>query len=386
MSTPGRGADDAAWTPYRLLRPLLFRLDPERAHGLALGALTVVSRVGPLRAALAATAPPPDPRLQVRVLGRSFPHPVGLAAGMDKDGTALPAWAALGFGHVEVGTVTAQSQPGNPRPRVFRLPADRAIVNRIGFASEGADRVAARLRAWRQLGAWPPVPIGVNLGKSRAAALDEASEDYLASLRTLASFADYLVVNVSSPNTPQLRALQDGERLEALVRTLTDAAGGVPLLVKLAPDLNDAGLREATQRVEAAGAAGVIVVNTTVRRAGLRRDPGEAGGLSGRPLAPRARSALRVVRAATRLPVVSVGGIDGPEEAVRRLEAGADLLQVYTGMVYGGPGLVRRIVRGLGAALEARGLPDLASLRSADPPAGALRRDATGSPPASGTR
>jgi dihydroorotate dehydrogenase len=348
---------------YRLLRPALFRLDPETAHALAFAAAGAASRSPALLDLIGRAGRLDDPRLEVRAFGLRFPTPVGLAAGLDKDARALPLWPALGFGHVEVGTVTARPQPGNARPRVARLPADRAIVNAMGFPSVGAEALAARLRDWRRRGLWPDGPVAVNVGKTRAVPLERAAEDYRASMRALADVADLWVVNVSSPNTPGLRGLQDPARLAELLDALAEAASGRPLLVKLAPDLGDAELARSAALCERHGAAGLVAVNTTVGRAGLRWDPGAPGGLSGRPLAPRARQALRVLRGATALPIVSVGGIDGAEEAIARLEAGADLVQLYTGLIFEGPLLARRILTGLLAELERRGAADVRALR-----------------------
>ena len=350
---------------YRLLRPALFSLDPETAHGLAFAAAGLASRSPALLGALARRGRRDDPRLAVDAFGLRFPSPVGLAAGLDKVAAALPLWPALGFGHVEIGTVTGRPQPGNPRPRIVRIPADRAIVNAMGFPSLGAEALSGRLESWRGRGAWPDVPVGINIGKSKAVPLERAADDYLASLGELVRFADFVVVNVSSPNTPGLRELQDEARLGELLAALRDAAAGTPLLVKLAPDLSDRALARTAETCESRGVAGIVATNTTVSRAGLRVDPGAAGGLSGRPLAPRARSALRVLRAASALPIVSVGGIDSVGEAVRRLEAGADLLQIYTGLIYEGPFLARRLADGIAAELTRRGLGHVRELRGA---------------------
>ena len=379
---------------YRAARPLLFRLPAERAHEATLRSLAFVARHGVLRDATARRYRLRNDRLRVRAFGLDFPSPLGLAAGMDKDARALPAWPALGFGHVELGTVTARPQPGNPRPRMFRLRADRAIVNRMGFSSEGAEAVGRRLASWRERGAWPDVPVGVNLGKTADVPLERASEDYLSSLGVLADRADYLVVNVSSPNTPGLRDLQDEERLAGLLDAVVGAAAGTPVLVKLAPDLSDRALAASAALAERSGAAGLVAVNTTVSRAGLRVDPRERGGLSGAPLAPRARSALAVLRAVTSLPIVSVGGIASAQEAIHRLEAGADLLQLYTGLVYEGPGLARRILDGILSEMERRGLDNASGFRrvaAVPPPAAApagahVSRPGSASPPSSATR
>lgn len=348
---------------YRALRPVLFRLPPERAHALAMRATRLASGLPPLLAALKRAGRHDDPRLAVDAFGVRFPNPIGVGAGLDKDADALPIWEAMGFGHVEIGTVTALPQPGNPRPRAQRLVTDHAIINAMGFPSIGASAFAARLKAWRDRGAWPGAPIGINVGKSRIVPIEAAEDDYRATVRTVAPYADFLVVNVSSPNTPNLRELQDEARLAQLIGAVAETSGGRPVLVKLAPDMPDRELARLGAAAEGWGADGLVLVNTTVARAGLRVDPGARGGLSGRPLAPRARQALAAVRPVTRLPLVSVGGIDGPEEAIRRFEAGADLIQVYTGLIYEGPGLPERILRALSAELDRRGASDLRELR-----------------------
>ncbi|HEY0697500.1 MAG TPA: quinone-dependent dihydroorotate dehydrogenase [Micromonospora sp.] len=329
----------------RLLRPVLFRLgggDPEVAHEWTLRQLALLSRQPVALAALRARYAVRAPRT---VFGVEFPNPVGLAAGMDKDGRALPAWSALGFGFVEVGTVTAHAQPGNPRPRLFRLPASEAVINRMGFNNAGAAALAERLTALRRpIG----VPLGISLGKSRVTPLDAAVDDYLASFRALYAHGDYFAVNVSSPNTPGLRTLQDREHLDAL---LTALVGERPILVKIAPDLTEPAIAELLEVCLARGAAGVIATNTTLGRDGLAAADtgraGEAGGLSGRPLTARAREVVSFVHRETggRLPVIGVGGIMEPDDAARLLDAGASLVQLYTGFIYRGPELVRSIAR-----------------------------------------
>jgi dihydroorotate dehydrogenase len=335
-----------------LLRPALFALDAETAHERT---LALLARVGPALRPLRARLPAVDhPRLARTVWGLHFPNPVGLAAGFDKQAACLDAWEALGFGFVEVGTVTARPQPGNPRPRLFRLPADGALVNRLGFNSDGAERVARRLAATGRR----RIPVGVNLGKSGEVPLEAAVGDYLASFERLAPLADYVVVNVSSPNTPGLRDLQAAPRLRTLVeslvacnRTLPPGRAGRPrpILVKLSPDLDDASLDAALDAALGAGAEGVVATNTTLRRDGLRTPGAEPGGLSGRPLAARSREVVARVhrRTAGRVPIVGVGGIFSPADARAMLEAGATLVQVYTGLVYGGPLTPARICRGL---------------------------------------
>jgi dihydroorotate dehydrogenase len=338
----------------RVVRPALFRLgggDPEVAHEWTLRRLAVLSHLPAALAALRARYAAAAPRT---VFGVDFPNPVGLAAGMDKDGVALPAWPALGFGFVEVGTVTAHAQPGNPRPRLFRLPSSGAIINRMGFNNAGADALARRLATLdRPLG----VPLGISLGKSKVTSLDDAVNDYLTSYRALREHGDYFAINVSSPNTPGLRALQDRDHLDALLSALV---GEKPILVKIAPDLTDQAIGDVLQVCLDRGAAGVIATNTTLGRAGLAAADaplaGEAGGLSGRPLTGRARQVVSFVHRETAgaLPVIGVGGILTTSDAAALLDAGASLVQLYTGFIYRGPGLVRSIARGSRAATSAR--------------------------------
>lgn len=344
-----------------LLRPILFRArrgDAEGVHEGTLALLGAVSRSRALTACLAGLFAYSSPELPRTVFGLRFPNPLGLAAGMDKDGVALPAWAALGFGFVEVGTVTWFPQPGNPRPRLFRLPADEALINRMGFNNRGAAALAARLEATRFL----PIPLGVSIGKSKATPLESAVEDYAASFRTLFDHAGYFAVNVSSPNTPGLRQLQDRAQLAELLGALQrenrlqargDKALLRPILVKIAPDLAPPAIAELLEVCQGAGVSGIIATNTTVGRSGLGRSgpalAAEPGGLSGRPLAGPALEVVRLVARETggRLPIIGVGGVFDAAGAACLLDAGASLVQVYTGLVYEGPGLPRRINRGL---------------------------------------
>ncbi len=306
----------------------------------------------------------------VEVFGLRFPNPIGLAAGFDKNAVAVPALAALGFGFVEVGTVTRLAQPGNPRPRLFRLPGDAALINRMGFNNQGANAVAARLARERRAN----VPLGISLGKSKATLLEEAEADYIASLDALYPYGDYFAVNVSSPNTPGLRELQERDRLDALMKALLGRLreraeeerrpAPKPLLVKVAPDLDGAALDDVLGVCLARGASGLIAVNTTLSRDGLSaqtpstlRD--EPGGLSGRPLLARALAAVRRLaeRSGGRLPLIGCGGVSTPDDACRMLDAGASLVQLYTGFIYEGPGLPRRLVRGLSAYSSPRSQP-----------------------------
>jgi dihydroorotate dehydrogenase len=320
----------------------LTRIDAERAHRLGFRAV---------RAARPVLTRRRTPGRPVTAMGLTFPNVLGLAAGFDKNAVGIDALAALGFGHVEVGTVTGEPQSGNERPRLFRLPADRAVVNRMGFNNDGAEVVAARLAA---RGRRPGPVLGVNIGKSKVVPEDAAVGDYEKSARLLAPYADYLVVNVSSPNTPGLRNLQAVEKLEPILRAVQDVAEGVPLLVKIAPDLADSDVLEVADLATAVGLAGIVATNTTTSRAGLSSPPEQVqragtGGLSGRPLATRSLEVLRLLRGRVgdRLTLIGVGGITSVDDARARLEAGADLLQGYTAFVYEGPGWPRRILEEL---------------------------------------
>ena len=344
---------------YTRLKPLLFRSDAERVHELVMGALSwTAERPGALRI-LGAACTVRDPRLSTRAFGLTFPNPVGHAAGFDKNAVAVTTWAALGFGFVEVGSVTAHAQGGNPKPRLFRLPEDEAIINRMGFNNEGAEAVAARLTTLRKTGG-VRVPLGVNVGKSKVTPLDGAPQDYLGSLRALWPHADYFVINVSSPNTPGLRALQERERLDELlgaVGEFTASQPPKPVLLKLAPDLNDAALAEVAELAVTHRLAGLVATNTTVSRGGLKTSLDESGGLSGRPLRARSLEVLHFLTGlGTGLPVVSVGGVATSDDVFTRLRAGACLVQLYTSLVYEGPLLVGRLNRGLLARLEREGL------------------------------
>lgn len=324
----------------RVVRPALFRMgggDAEVAHERTLRMAARLGAVPPVVAGLRRYFGGGSPRT---VFGIRFPGPVGLAAGMDKDGRALRAWPAFGFGFVEVGTVTWHAQPGNPRPRLFRLRASEAVINRMGFNNGGAPALADRLRALGPL----KVPLGVSIGKSKVTPVEEAVEDYRSSLRVLAPYADYFAVNVSSPNTPGLRGLQDKAALDTLLGALETT---VPVLVKIAPDLTDSAIADVLEVCTAHGVAGLIATNTTLSRAGLASSDTamgeEAGGLSGRPLTARALEVVTFVAKESGLPVIGVGGIHSADDAVRMLDAGAALVQVYTGFIYQGPTLIRAI-------------------------------------------
>jgi dihydroorotate dehydrogenase len=345
-----------AFPLYRkVVRPVLYRLgkgDAEVAHEQTLHGLQRLSRVPGAVSALSRSYGSLPAGLARTVFGVRFPGPIGLAAGMDKNGIALPAWRALGFGFVEVGTVTAHPQPGNPQPRLFRLVESEAVINRMGFNNLGSAALADRLAAYGPLG----YPLGISIGKSKVTALEDAVEDYVTSLRRLYRYGDYFAVNVSSPNTPGLRSLQDSGHLRELLTALhaeasSLAVGGLapkPILVKIAPDLTEPAIDELLGVCTDVGVAGIIATNTTIGRSGLaavdERLASEAGGLSGRPLTEIAAKTVAHIHSETggALPIIGVGGILDPSDAARLLDAGASLVQLYTGLIYRGPGLVRR--------------------------------------------
>jgi dihydroorotate dehydrogenase len=346
---------------------MLFRLDPETAHRLA---HAVLHRVTPAQARRRRPVPPPS--LAVDVLGLRFDSPIGLAAGFDKGDASVAGLFGLGFSHVEIGTITPRPQPGNDRPRLFRLPEHRALVNRMGFNNAGAEACAARLAAL------PPAarlgPVGVNVGKNKVTPNEQAESDYLACIDRLHPYADYLVVNISSPNTPGLRELQERSALDRLLRAcvarLAERAPGKPLLVKLAPDLAPEALDEAVDVAIAAGAAGIIATNTTLSRAGVEGHPNarEQGGLSGAPLEKLATAVVRrcALRARGRVPIVGAGGVMSAEDAYAKIRAGASLVQVYTGLIYGGPAFVRKVNEGLARLLARDGYARVADAVGAD--------------------
>lgn len=337
---------------YRWLRPFLFSQDPERVHDWTLAVLSRYSAAGLWRW----WHPTHSPRLTTRLWGLDFASPIGLAAGLDKNGLALGAWYTMGFGFAELGSVTALPQAGNPKPRLFRLPQDLAIINRMGFNNLGATALAQRLAQAHT----PPIPVGINLGKSKAVELDQASADYLQSLSQVWPVGDYFVINVSSPNTPGLRQLQNQEHLEELLAALRAFVQAKPqskpLLLKIAPDLNSHQLDQIVLLAERYGLNGIIATNTTVGRNGLLQPVQQEGGLSGAPLANRSLEVLRYLRAATSLPLVSVGGIFTAQQVWERLQAGAQLVQLYTSLVYQGPGLPRRLEAGLLRLMDEHGV------------------------------
>ncbi len=362
------------WWYKKVVRPVLFTQNPERIHNRTVHGLAAVGRHAALGALTQSLFGSPE--LPTTLWGLRFSNPVGLAAGMDKAAEALPAWAALGFGFTELGAVTWRPQPGNPPPRVFRAVRDHAIVNRMGFNNPGAEAVARTLESWRQKGRWPAHPVGMNLGKSKVTPLEKAAEDYARSLDVLLPLLDFFVVNVSSPNTPNLRQLQDKTALDGILQTLdaTQAAAvqskripaKKPILIKVAPDLSLEALDEIVELAALRGVAGLVATNTTITRPAtadpaIQKIYAEAGGLSGQPLRERSTEIIRHLfrQSAGRLPIIGVGGIFTAEHAWEKITAGASLVQVYTGLVYEGPALCRQIVRGLRLRLEQAGLRGL---------------------------
>jgi dihydroorotate dehydrogenase len=379
--------------PYRnLVRPILFAQNAERAHDLTLKILGRASRSKFACAALNSFFAAPE--LPVEVFGLKFQNPVGLAAGMDKFAAAVPVWEKLGFGFSELGAVTWHAQPGNPRPRMFRAVADEAIVNRMGFNNSGAEAVAQKLAEWRKLGRWPNHPVGINLGKSKITPLEKAAEDYANSFRVLRPHLDFFVVNVSSPNTPNLRRLQDKSALDEILAALQEvnrkcsgesvagrsALGTTseavdyglrttdyqPILVKVAPDLSFEALDEILELVGPRQIAGIVATNTTITRpqtddSRLERIYSEAGGLSGQPLRARSTEIIRHLFRQTRgrLPIIGVGGIFNADDAWEKIAAGASLVQIYTGLVFEGPGIPQKIVGGLIQKMKKTGVRNL---------------------------
>ena len=346
-----------SWLYQHAIKPALFRLDAERAHELAVDALALLGHLRPLGAVMERLHRiDPTMHRPVEAFGLKFPNAVGLAAGFDKNGRAWPAAAALGFGHVEIGTVTFHAQPGNPRPRAFRYPAEQAVINRMGFNNAGAAALAKRLEKLSGPGR-RAIPLGINLGKSKVTSLDQATEDYLGSFRLLADHADYVVVNVSSPNTPGLRELQDAAWLQPLLAALVEenrvrvTAGKPrrPLLLKIAPDLNWPQIDAALQVIADLKLDGIIATNTTLARPGALAAANEAGGLSGAPVRRRSTEIINYIARTTggRLPIIGVGGIMDEAAAGEKLDAGAMLVQLYTGLIYRGPFFAAEVARAL---------------------------------------
>jgi dihydroorotate dehydrogenase len=388
-----------SWFYERLVRPTLFTQDAERIHERTMAALALASRNELLCGALESFFGAPE--LPVEVFGLSFPNPVGLAAGMDKYATALPAWQVLGFGFTELGGVTQLAQPGNPAPRLFRAVSEHAIVNRMGFNNPGAEAMAQSLSEWRAAGKWPHHPVGINLGKSKVTPLEKAAEDYAFSVRVLWPHADFFVVNVSSPNTPNLRKLQDKAALAEILQAIkavqksspeTSPAPSTinyqpsttssplsprpsplslpsparPLLVKVSPDLSFEALDDLLELALAENIAGIVATNTTTERPQTKNADAqkiylETGGLSGAPLRQRSTEIIRHIYRQTKgkLAIIGVGGIFNADDAWEKITAGASLLQVYTGLIYKGPGLAKAIVGGLTRHMEEAGIKQL---------------------------
>jgi len=319
-------------------------MDPEQVHEMAIGVLETLSH---LRWLLDVVPRPSDQRLNREVFGVRFPNPIGLAAGFDKNARALPAWEALGFGFIEIGTITAQGQAGNPRPRIFRVPEQNALINRLGFNNEGVEKIARRLEQLLRSSAWPKIPVGINIGKSKIVPLEEAATDYVRSFQRLQRLGDYFVLNVSSPNTPDLRKLQEKTAIEELFKAIQQQNQGKPLLVKIAPDLTLEQVDHVLALATKYQLAGVVATNTTTDQQTIPDNKRESGGLSGRPLRPRSLEILRHIKKHSPLPVISVGGIMSEDDAKERFDAGAELVQIYTGFVYRGPRLVREIATAL---------------------------------------
>jgi dihydroorotate dehydrogenase len=337
---------------YRsVIRPLLFSCDPEWIHHTSLALLTGTSLPGHLIEPFAHFH---YPTLEKKLFGLTFPNPIGLAAGFDKNADGVTVWPRLGFGFMELGTITPRAQPGNPRPRVFRLPAEQGLINRLGFPNIGVDAVANRLEEIKSEGRWPHTPVGLNLGKNKDTARADAGRDYVTCFRRLRELGDYFVVNVSSPNTPGLRELQGGAFLESILGPLRaeDPDARHPLLLKIAPDLTEPQLTDIVAAVEKFRLAGIVATNTTIDKTGLSVQ--EEGGASGRPLTARSTEIIRTLHRLTggRVPIIGVGGIFTAADAREKLAAGASLLQIYTGFVYEGPLIVRRICESLADGAE----------------------------------
>lgn len=345
---------------YQAALKVMFTIPPERIHGIVMGALKACQRVPLVRTVLERTLPVRDEILSQKLFGLTFPRPLGLAAGFDKAAEVPDVWAGIGFGYAELGTVTAKEQPGNPTPRLFRLPKDKALLNRMGFNNPGAKAAAENLR--RRSGAGL---VAINIGKTKVTPAAEAEEDYRFSARTLGRLADYVVVNVSSPNTPGLRDLQAADELRPILTAVQEETA-LPVLVKIAPDLDDAGIDAVADLAVELGLAGIVATNTTISREGLATPADEvaelgAGGISGAPLAARADEVLCRLheRVGDKLVLVASGGIASAEDAWRRIAHGASLLQGYTGLIYGGPDWIRDIHRGLAEQLRRQGMSSI---------------------------
>jgi dihydroorotate dehydrogenase len=352
---------------WNLLRPLFFSFSPEQAHHLAFSQLEIIQKSSAIRQVLTNQLRVEDKRLKTTVFGLEFSNPVGLAAGFDKNARILPMWRALGFGFAELGTITPRPQAGNPQPRLFRLPDDHAIINRMGFNNDGAEAIRTRLLDFLNSGLWPSMPIGINLGKQKETPLEKAPEDYAALLDSFLDLGDYFVVNVSSPNTPGLRELQEKSKLDELLGMVQSRVRSRclphvrPVLMKVAPDLEYSQLDDVIELCLKHGLAGIIATNTTLSREGIKTQIEEAGGLSGKPLQKRATDFVRYIHGKVdgKLKIVGAGGIFSADDAYEKIKAGASLVQVYTGFVYEGPAMARNINRGLLKLLERDGVKNI---------------------------
>ncbi len=359
---------------YKLIRPLLFALDAEVSHDFTLRLLRGTYRIPGAGVLTRSLYRQRTPLLPAEVMGLHFPNPLGLAAGLDKNATCLAPFSDLGFGFLELGTVTPRAQPGNPRKRMFRLPAHEAVINRMGFNSVGLDTFLANLSKARR-----SCPVGINIGKNRDTPVERALDDYILALRAVYPVADYVAVNISSPNTPGLRTLQSEQSLVALLEAIKTEKAAlarrharyVPLALKIAPDLSDQGIRGIAQLLLTYGIDAVIATNTTVARPGVENEAAakEPGGLSGRPLRALATHAIRELYAelAGRIPIIGVGGISDADDAWEKILAGADLLQIYTTLIYQGPAAIRQIVSGIASKMNTLGVTSFAAARAAQP-------------------
>lgn len=354
-----------------VIRPVLFNLDPERAHDFAIDCLAWISNTSFLKSIIKSACHVSDPRLQVSLLGIKFPNPVGLAAGFDKNCEALSSFPALGFGFVEIGTITSHAQPGNPKPRLFRLPGDSAIINKFGFNNDGAETIAGRLASLKTL----DIPIGVNIGKLKTTPIEEAPQNYVESFKTLYPYGEYFVINVSSPNTPDLRTLQCEDYLEPLLsailrereRQIRNRLSKKPVFVKISPDCTENELDKILDIVMRLGIDGIIATNTTIGRDGLSTRselvPSE-GGMSGFPLREKSTKVIKYIfkRTNGKIPIIGVGGIFSAQDALEKIMAGASLVQVYTGMIYEGPFIVKNIIQGMLRFIDKEGVKNLSDI------------------------
>jgi dihydroorotate dehydrogenase len=343
-------------TFYRLVKPVLFRFDAETAHRLVLGMLSNWPISDP---------PAVPPELSTRVIDIDMTSPVGLAGGMDKDALAAGAWQSLGFGFIELGTVTPRPQPGNSRPRIWRLPQHRALINRLGFPSKGMETVARRIEEFRERGL--KVRVGVNIGPNKDTPADKVALDYAALATCLGAIADFIVINMSSPNTPGLRAFQSPERVGE-IRSALSSAPAVPFLIKLSPDIDAAELGPLCDAIVRAGFAGIVATNTTLARSEVGVTTSHEGGLSGLPLRERARETIRAIRrhVGPQFPIIGVGGVASADDAYWHIRAGANLVELYTGLIYEGPGLIKSINTGLAALLRRDGFRSISEAVGAD--------------------